>query len=348
MTMEKSEALRIAAIFIILVVSLLGVCFPIVAQAIYPKFSSTNIVFSSARAFGAGVILATGLIHILAEAGEVLGEAFPDMDYPLAFALCLVSICTTLAIEQGAAAFFEMRHAGSKHSCETGGSCKESGAVVVGLGEVVTASESSAAPKGEGELQKETSSSKTYGTDSSASTTERMASVGHRLHHHHQHQHNMEEIPGGNQGWIVAHILELGIALHSVIIGLALGVSTDAADVRALIIALSFHQFFEGIALGVCILEAKLSLFRTAFMVGIFSVTTPLGIGIGIAIGEVNSKTEGILESLSAGILLYMALVDMVSEDFQKTGGHPVLYRFVLVAAFLVGSAAMAIIGMWA
>ena len=45
-----------------------------------------------------------------------------------------------------------------------------------------------------------------------------------------------------DRGWIVAHVLEMGIALHSVIIGMALGASSDAKDVEALIIALSFHQ----------------------------------------------------------------------------------------------------------
>lgn len=47
---------------------------------------------------------------------------------------------------------------------------------------------------------------------------------------------------GSDRGWIVAHVLEMGIALHSVIIGMALGASSDVKDVEALIIALSFHQ----------------------------------------------------------------------------------------------------------
>jgi zinc transporter ZupT len=42
-------------------------------------------------------------------------------------------------------------------------------------------------------------------------------------------------------------LLEAGIAIHSVIIGFALGVSSGSEFI-ALLIALCFHQFFEGMS----------------------------------------------------------------------------------------------------
>ncbi|KAH3761897.1 Zinc transporter 4 [Pelomyxa schiedti] len=414
--MDKSLALRVASVFVVLAASTSGVCFPLVSQRLVPHFSSNNVVFSAARAFGAGVILATALIHILPEAVSVVGECFPDVEYPLAFALCLVAIGATLLLEQSTAAFFAARHRASRHNCDSGGNCNQGGAVIAGLGEMLPTMDTSPVPASTAA----TTSSSTSGSDSTSGlnpdsgsnstsvvpnsaseaasatsksnsttvtreggiehkkhqhcdndveanvggdsdckkhmeelevvTEERMAAVGHRLHHHHQHQHSGKSKsaePEAEQEWIVAHILELGVALHSVIIGLALGTSTEVADVRALLIALSFHQFFEGIALGVCILEAKLSLLRTVIMVLIFSITTPIGIAVGIGVGSTNRTAEGVLESLAAGILLYMSLVDMVSDDFQKTG-EKILSRFALVLAFLFGASAMAIIGMWA
>ena len=50
-------------------------------------------------------------------------------------------------------------------------------------------------------------------------------------------------------------MLELGIALHSVLIGVALGVS-DSATAPALAAALVFHQSFEGFALGSALADA--------------------------------------------------------------------------------------------
>ena len=48
-------------------------------------------------------------------------------------------------------------------------------------------------------------------------------------------------------------MLELGIVVHSVIIGIALGASQSPSTIKPLIAALTFHQFFEGIGLGGCI-----------------------------------------------------------------------------------------------
>lgn len=41
-------------------------------------------------------------------------------------------------------------------------------------------------------------------------------------------------------------------------------------------------------------------------MVSCFTLSTPTGIAIGIGIGNTNATVEGVLESLAAGILLYM------------------------------------------
>lgn len=50
-------------------------------------------------------------------------------------------------------------------------------------------------------------------------------------------------------------MLEVGIIVHSVIIGLALGASRSVSTIKPLIVALCFHQFFEGMGLGTCISE---------------------------------------------------------------------------------------------
>jgi len=43
-----------------------------------------------------------------------------------------------------------------------------------------------------------------------------------------------------------------------VIIGLSLGVSQNPCTIKPLVAALSFHQFFEGFALGGCISEVNI------------------------------------------------------------------------------------------
>lgn len=54
---------------------------------------------------------------------------------------------------------------------------------------------------------------------------------------------------------MIVQVLELGILVHSVIIGVSLGASLRPSSIRPLVGALSFHQFFEGIGLGGCIVQ---------------------------------------------------------------------------------------------
>lgn len=50
-------------------------------------------------------------------------------------------------------------------------------------------------------------------------------------------------------------VLELGIVVHSVVIGLSLGASNNTCTIKGLVAALCFHQLFEGMGLGGCILQ---------------------------------------------------------------------------------------------
>ena len=91
-------------------------------------------------------------------------------------------------------------------------------------------------------------------------------------------------------------------------------------------------------------------------MVGLFSLTAPLGIVIGICVSgsyDENSPASllvsGFLNAASAGILIYMALVDLASplllhHDRQTTFTIQLLSR----VSFISGSALMSLLAIWA
>ena len=56
----------------------------------------------------------------------------------------------------------------------------------------------------------------------------------------------------------ILKVLELGIVVHSVIIGISLGASESPKTIKPLVAALTFHQFFEGMGLGGCITQVAL------------------------------------------------------------------------------------------
>ncbi|KAK6141216.1 hypothetical protein DH2020_025041 [Rehmannia glutinosa] len=178
--------------------------------------------------------------------------------------------------------------------------------------------------------------------------------------HTHGHSHGSVTLESGEteqlRHRVISQVLELGIIVHSVIIGIALGASQSPNTIKPLIAALSFHQFFEGIGFGGCITQAKFNARAVAIMVTFFSLTTPIGIVIGIGITNVYSETsptalivQGVFNSASAGILIYMALVDLLAADFMspKMQSNSKL-RLWANAALLLGAGCMSLLAKWA
>eukprot|EP00457_Paulinella_chromatophora_P004375 gb/GEZN01004387.1/.p1 GENE.gb/GEZN01004387.1/~~gb/GEZN01004387.1/.p1 ORF type:complete len:510 (-),score=70.03 gb/GEZN01004387.1/:221-1750(-) len=154
--------------------------------------------------------------------------------------------------------------------------------------------------------------------------------------------------------FIMTHALELGIALHSVIIGLAFGATTEMNVLKSLVVALSFHQLLEGFGLGAAIVEGNITGRHRWILVFFFSITTPAGIAVGIAIStsydEENvhqAMTQGLLESIAGGVLIYLSLVDLMANMFREEQA-PGCFRLLPYCAMVGGAAIMCIIGLWA
>lgn len=87
-----------------------------------------------------------------------------------------------------------------------------------------------------------------------------------------------------------------------------------------------------------------------------FAITTPAGIGVGVAVASwYNGNSpralvvEGLLDSMSAGILIYMALVDLIAADFlSQTMRCNVRLQVVCYLALFLGAGAMSAIAIWA
>ncbi|KAL8534638.1 hypothetical protein ACS0TY_010606 [Phlomoides rotata] len=155
---------------------------------------------------------------------------------------------------------------------------------------------------------------------------------------------------------VIAVVLESGILVHSVVIGLSLGASNNTCSIKGLIAALCFHQMFEGMGLGGCILQAEYNLVKKATMAFFFSVTTPFGIAMGMIISssyKENSPhaliTVGLLNASSAGLLIYMALVDLLAADFMGTKLQgDMRLQIKSYIAVLLGAGLMSVMALWA
>jgi len=133
---------------------------------------------------------------------------------------------------------------------------------------------------------------------------------------------------------------ELAIATHSVIIGLTCGAlpSSDHTFVT-LAVALCFHQFVEGIALGLMICRTNdISARERNSVVALFGAGCSGGLLIGSVLevaGDGGGIIKGVLNAVGAGMLTVVG-----TEFVGKRSGEG-------VALMAAGAAAMAIIAYW-
>ncbi|XP_010544345.1 PREDICTED: zinc transporter 1 [Tarenaya hassleriana] len=274
-----------------------------------PALRPEKDVFFMVKAFAAGVILCTGFVHILPDAFQSL----EDSPFPFAGFVAMLSAIGTLMIDTFATGYYERRHFSKQVNTEDE---EHAGHVHVHTHATHGHSHGSASSPPDGELP---------------------ATVLLRRR-------------------IVSQVLEVGIVVHSVIIGISLGASQSVETIKPLMAALSFHQFFEGLGLGGCISQAQFETRSKAIMATFFSMTAPVGIGVGIGITrsyEEESKealwVEGVFNAASAGILIYMSLVDLLAADFMNPKLQTNL-RLLLGSylSLLLGSASMSVLAMWA
>ncbi|KAG6591804.1 Zinc transporter 3, partial [Cucurbita argyrosperma subsp. sororia] len=239
---NKTLALKykIVAIATILLAGILGVFIPLLGRAL-PALSPDKDIFFVVKAFAAGVILATGFIHVLPDAYENLTspklKENPWAKFPFTGLVSMVAAIATLMVDAGASSYFTRLNL-NKAQPET---------------------------DGDGEM------------------------------HPACHAHGSAKVVGSSteilRHRVISQVLELGIVVH----------------------------------FGGCIAQAKLRTRAAVIMAVFFCLTTPIGIAIGIGVtnsyDEDSPKAlivEGILNAASAGILIYMALVDFLAADFMS------------------------------
>jgi zinc transporter 1/2/3 len=319
---DGNIGLRISAIFVILIGSTAGAIFPILANR-FRSLGMPGWTFFIAKYFGSGVIVSTAFIHLLAPAHEALTNPCLTgsiVEYPWVEAIMLMTIIVLFFVELMVIRFarFGQGHSGHDHDHES----------------LSTPPASSIEPK-----------------------TNHLPGEDHLGHTREHSDSNPAEDYAAQLTSIF--ILEFGIIFHSVFIGLTLAVAGE--EFKTLYVVLVFHQTFEGLGLGsrLATIPWPPSKTSTPYILGLaYGLSTPIAIAIGLGVrntyppgGRTTLITNGVFDAISAGILIYTALVELMAHEFmfsssmRKAPIKTVLSAFGLLC---LGAALMALLGKWA
>ncbi|KHN96586.1 zinc transporter protein [Metarhizium album ARSEF 1941] len=324
--------LRVASIFVILVVSTAVTVFPVLATRIR-RLRIPLAAYLFARYFGAGVIIATAFVHLLDPAYEAIGPAscvgltggWSTYSWPPAIALA--SAMVVFLIDFVCEYHVERRYG-----------------VAHGAVENIITDAPAPAPDADASPASRLRSEK---SDSDLEELAHLTGDSGETHRAFQSQ-------------ISAFlVLEFGVIFHSVIIGLNLGVA-GAADFNTLFPVLLFHQSFEGLGIGarlsVIPIPTRWRWLPWALCLA-YGLTTPVSIAIGLGLHDTYrgssytaSVVSGVLDSVSAGILIYTGLVEMLARDFMFNPNrtHNKKRLALMLLSLCLGCAIMALIGRWA
>jgi zinc transporter 1/2/3 len=338
--------LRVAALFIIWVTASIGTCFPIYAQR-HKGLRIPEWVFFICKYFGSGVIVATAFIHLLGPAEEALKNECltgPITEYSWVEGIILMTIFVLFFIE-----LMVMRYGnfgGHDHS----------------HGDGVAHTPGT-----------ELSTSANYKDDPSINDSQLTATahtpsahipgedhLGHaREHNDIEEANDIFAFEDYKAQMTAIFVLEFGIIFHSVFIGLTLAVAGE--EFNTLFIVLIFHQTFEGLGLGsrLAVTPWRKDRLWTPYVLALsYGLSTPIAIAIGLGLRNTyppgSSTTlivNGVFDSISAGILIYTGLVELMAHEFmfstsmQKANIRVVLGAF---ATMCLGAGLMALLGKWA
>jgi zinc transporter 1/2/3 len=153
--------------------------------------------------------------------------------------------------------------------------------------------------------------------------------------------HHMPEFEEDNPigSSVRGFLLVLALSLHELFEGLAIGLQTSTSHVWYMLGAVSSHKLVLAFCVGIALVSSRTKFILSLMYISTFALVSPLGVGIGIGLsegGDDGALTNVILQGISTGTLLYVVFFEVLQREHSSKN-----YGLLRLLAILVGFGAM-------
>lgn len=118
---------------------------------------------------------------------------------------------------------------------------------------------------------------------------------------------------------------------------MSIGLITTVDLLVALDIAVLFHAVCCAVALGMNISQQKISLRSAVLVCVVFSLMMPVGIGLGLALGEIKGFggliLAAILQGIATGTFIYVLFVEIIPSAMSESSGSNTMVQMLFMLA---------------
>lgn len=146
-------------------------------------------------------------------------------------------------------------------------------------------------------------------------------------------------IPPDNVGFeatLRGFLVILALSLHAVFEGIALGLTHTVSSVWFLFFAIASHKYVISFCIGMQFVNTGIKPFVNVIYVATFALISPLGAGLGILLSESVSSEASlqnslvtILQGLATGTLLYVVFFEVIEKE--RTNGTNGIIQVVFI-----------------
>ncbi|KAK6189002.1 hypothetical protein SNE40_005062 [Patella caerulea] len=154
-----------------------------------------------------------------------------------------------------------------------------------------------------------------------------------RLSRSDSHSHHNSILPHSS---LRSLILLIALSMHSVFEGLAVGLQKTTGDVVGIFAALILHKSILGFSLGLNLVQSRLSQSLVIRSIFGFSISAPLGVGVGMGImnlwdSSTSSLVQGLLQGVATGTFVYVTFFEVLPHEFNSQSDRLLKVLFLIL-----------------